>query len=238
MEKAKILLIEDDQKVITLWGHLFKEIPNVVITTATTLAAARDVLSKIQFDMVFLDGDISPAYGPQATPETLPLFKEISNVYFGKIFFTSNHEPYVDFMRKQYGLLHVEKTEVADFVKNQLQQISLSVSPSKHYYDLSPGNLLVVCFMKNNYGFPCGKRYITEIVNVGPLTLKVAPHIPDFKPGTYRILEHESRLIQGTVKEQQTLLTDYAASEFGAIESGLPLFGGALVQVLQVPVPA
>jgi hypothetical protein len=92
--------------------------------------------------------------------------------------------------------------------------------------------------MKNSYGFPCKKAYIAEISNVGPLTLKVAPDIPDFKPGTYRILENESRLIQGTTQEQQALIDDYASSEHGPIESGLPLFGGALVQVLQVPVPA
>ncbi len=237
MKKVNILLVEDKKHTITLWKFLFEELPNVITTTATTLAAARDVLSKMQFDMIFLDGDLSPAYGPQAVPETLPLFKEISKVYAGKIFFTSDHEPYAELMRKQYGLLHVEKTEVPDFVKNQLLQLPLSMSPSKHYYDLSPGNLLVVRFMKNNHGFACEKAYIVEIVNVGPLRLKATPTL-SFEPGTYRILENESRLIQGTTQEQQALINDYASSEHGPIESGLPLFGGALVQVLHVPVPA
>lgn len=235
MDKTKILLIEDQVATITLWKFLFEEIPNVITTTVTTLTAAYDVLSKMQFDMIFLDGDLDPNYGPQATPETFELFQQISKVYAGKIFFTSSHEPYVELMRK-YGINHVEKAEVPTFVKNQLLQIPLSLNASKMYYDLSPGNLLVVRFMKNEYGLPCEKAYIVEIVSVGPLTLKVGGGIPDFKPGTYRILENESRLIQGSLAEQQALLTDYASSEYGALESGL--FGTTIAKIVQPPVPA
>lgn len=234
MEKTQILLIEDNQDTIKLWGILFAEQGNVITTIATTLEAATEVLSKMAFDMIFLDGDLTPGYGPQELPETWSLFNQISKVYAGKIFSISAHDAYIELMKK-HGVIHVEKTDVPGFVKNQLASLELSVSPKKGYYDLSPGNLLVVRFLKNEYGLAPEKVYITEIVTVGPLTLTVSPKLPNFKPGSYRILEKESQLIQGSNDEQQALLADYASSEYGPIQSGLHLFGDSIVPVVSPP---
>ncbi|MEI8224102.1 MAG: response regulator [bacterium] len=233
MENRTILLVEDGEPIIRIWMELFKEIPYIVPVFVKTITDAREALKKIQFDAIFLDGtlDAKEKFSPE--PETLPLFLEIWKQYTGKIFSITDNNGYIEIM-KGYGINHVLKEDVPDFAAVLFKETPLSLVPRTSFYEIKPGALLVVQLMKNEI-LTHHKTYIAEIVSTGPLLLKIYEGITPFKPGSYRILETASRLIQGTLVEQNALCRDYARSEQGPLQSGISLFGGKLGDVLSFP---
>ena len=233
MQNKTILLVEDGEPIIRIWMELFKEIPYVIPVFVKTIVDAREALKKVQFDAIFLDGTLDVKERGTPEPESLPLFLEIRKTYSGKIFSITDNDGYVEIM-KSYGVNHVPKEDVPDFTAVLFKETPLSLAPRTNYYELKPGALLVIQLMKNEL-LTHRKTYIAEIDSTGPLLLKVCEGIIPFKPGSYRILDAESRLVQGTHVEQNALCTDYARSEQGPLQSGLTLFGGTLGDVLSFP---
>jgi hypothetical protein len=230
----KILLIEDNADTIKLWKVMYCDFPDIITTVVSTIEAARYVLKKISFDLVFLDGNLT-VHGPKPEPETFPLFLEFKDTYRDKIIFISDYDPYVEIMKK-HGVVHVEKSKVPEFSANYFRSIVPPKIASNKTYELRPRLLLVVQPLKNPF-FSQHVAYVAEIVQVSPLNLKIAEDLPILRPHGYRILEAESCLIQGTLEEQNCLLKDYASHAPTPLESGLKLFGGVLTNILKMPTP-
>lgn len=199
-----VLVVEDQQAEIVLIGALFKEFHlspeqyTITVSFAKTLAVARELISKIQFDLIFLDGDLS-GKGMSEQPDTLPLFLEIGQAYRKKVFCTTGSERYQRIMA-EHGCPHVAKENIASFATQYLQ----SPPPA---YDIAVGKLLVIQLTTSL------QVYVGIITNTSPLTVKAHDSLVPFTEmhrDLFSILEDETVMIQGTPEEQAALLKHYA----------------------------
>lgn len=199
-----VLIVEDLQSEITLLTYQFQELgtePNAVPLTvafAKTVESAREIITKIPFDVIFLDGDLTGT-GLQEEPDTLPLFKEIAEKYQGKIFCTTSSQKYQEQMQTA-GCPHVEKSTIASFAVEFLRKPTAT-------YALAPGKLLAIQITGSL------QVYLAKIITVSPLLVcahdTLAP-MNALRQTDFCILPDETALIQGSREQQQHLLNHYA----------------------------
>lgn len=198
-----VLIVEDQNSEIVLLTNLFQELARsdqalpITVTFAKTVQSARDLIKKIRFDLIFLDGDLT-GNGINDEPDTLPLFKEIKSQYRNKIYSTTDSQHYQEIM-EQFNCPHVKKEDIVFFADSFLRK----TPPS---YEIAVGKLIIV-------QLPISFQvYIGIIINVTPLLVKIHDTIAPLMQmdrSIFAILEDETVLIQGSPDEQRQLLAHY-----------------------------
>lgn len=199
-----ILVVEDDPSQTRLSTEHFKDlgpltdgsIPTVVF--AKTLASATDILSKMVFDLIYLDGNLSGS-GLKEVPDTLELFKLLAPKHRHSIFTITDSIQYQHIF-EEYGCTHVRKTDVAQHAHAFLSKPPLT-------YTIGVGKLLVI-------QLPVSLQvYVAKVIQVSPLV--VCAHdtqvpLTALTEDLFAILQDESALIQGAPAQQQHVLNHYA----------------------------
>lgn len=196
-----ILFVEDNEAMITLWNHQLHGITGITTTFCKTSAAAKNILQNIRFDIVFLDGTLSPEKKSDTVPETAVLYQlfsgQLKDTKFFSITDNMRHQAYME----KLGVTHIPKENAAETVKAFYQRPVLE-KRKLNSYDLKPGKNLVIVRIDTL------ETCIARLSNHNPPQLMVNT-ITNLKPGDYKILEEESCLIQGSADEQSYLFATY-----------------------------
>lgn len=201
-----ILIVEDEDAMLSLVSYQLEDYtknsanPRLALTKAKTLPEATEKLEKIDFDMIFLDGNLSGK--PQdELPETLPFYyTAIATGYAGRIFSITDSINHREIM-EELGCVHVPKNEIAKFAIENHSKIIKKTST------LAPGSPVVI---RTNKIKPFGV-YMGKVISIEPLEVQASDHVDALKKLTaseFLILDYESSELQSNDPKRKQLLLD------------------------------